>query len=117
VTTVHNHLYGMPSNMHCVHDDLDYSRLKRSLEFLVEQYVPTNVPRRDSDPVRLLEHDEGHSMTIARRCLSVAIGDFVEATQGFSIEHMLAVDSELERRGAYPLSLLRSRFSRRRNKA
>jgi hypothetical protein len=107
----------MPSNTHCVHDDLDYSRLKRSLEFLVEQYVPANVPRRDSDPARRLEHDEGRSMTIARRHLSVAIGDFVEATQGFSIEHILAADSELERRGAYPLSLLRSRFSRRRNKA
>jgi hypothetical protein len=107
----------MLSNTQCVQDNLDYSRLKRSLEFLVEQYVPANIPRRDSDPVRLLEHDEGRSMTIARRHLSVAIGDFVEATQGFSIEHILAADSELERRGAYPRSLLRSRFSRRRNKA
>lgn len=98
-------------------DDLDYSRLKRSLEFLVEQYVPANLIARDSHPVRLLERDERRSMTIARRRLSAAIGDFVEATQGFSIEHVLAADSELERRGAYPLSVLRSRFSRRRSDA
>jgi len=47
---------------------------------------------------------------------SIAIGDFVEATQGFSPEHALAADSELECRRAYTLSLLRSRFSQRRNK-
>jgi hypothetical protein len=97
--------------------DLDYSRLKRSLEFLVEQYLPADLISHDSHPVRLLERDERRSMTIARQRLSVAIGDFMEAIQGFSIEHVLAADSELERRGAYPLSLLRSRFSGRRSDA
>jgi hypothetical protein len=100
-----------------VHDDLDYSRLKKSLEFLVEQYVPHNGIPHDSHPARLLQRYERRSMTIARRHLSIAIGHLVEATRGFSIEHLVAADSELERRGAYPLSLLRSRFSRRRNKA
>ena len=100
-----------------MHSDLDYSRLKRSLEFFVEEYVPAHLITPDSHPVRMLERDEGRSMTRARRCLAVAIGDFVEATQGFSLEHVLAADSELERRDAYTLSLLRSRFSRRRNKA
>ena len=99
-----------------MHQDLDYARLKMALEFLVEQYVPANLITRDSHPVRLLERDEKRSMTKARRYLSVAIGDFVEATQGFSVEHVQAADSELERRGAYTLSLLRSRFTRRRNK-
>jgi hypothetical protein len=56
-------------------------------------------------------------MTMARRYLSVAVGDFVEATQGFSVEHVLSADLELERRDAYTLSVLRSRFSRRGNKA
>ena len=107
----------MSSKTRYIHDDLDYSRLKRSLEFLVEQYTPANVPSRDSQLIRLLERDERRSMTTARRHLSVAIADLVQATQGFSIEHILAADSELERRGAYPLSLLRSRFSRRRSKA
>jgi hypothetical protein len=99
-----------------VHNDLDYSRLKRSLEFFVTEYVPADLIATDSHPLWLLERDEKRSMTRARRCLSVAIGDFVEATQGYSIEHVLAADSELERRDAYTLSLLRSRFSRRRDK-
>ena len=99
-----------------MHDDLDYSCLKRSLEFLVDQYVPENLFKPDSHPVELLKNDEERNPTRARRRLSIAIGDFVEATRGFSIEHVLQADSELERRGAYTLSLLRSRFSRRRNK-
>src|SRR5215831_7998944 len=99
-----------------MHDDLDYNRLKRSLEFFVEQYIPENLMKPDSHPVELLKSDEQRNPTRARRRLSIAIGDFVEATQGFSIEHVLEADSELERRGAYTLSLLRSRFSRRRDK-
>lgn len=94
MTAAHNHLYSMSLKTRCVNDDLDYSRLKRSLEFLVEQYTPTNVPSRDSQPIRLLERDERRSMTTARRHLSAAIADLVQATQGFSIEHILAADSE-----------------------
>ena len=97
-----------------VYDDLDYSRLKRSLEFLVEQYVPANLIAPDSNPVLRLEQMERRSMTIAHRSLSMSIGDFVEATRGFSIEHLLAADAELEQRGAYTLSLLQSRFWRSR---
>jgi len=100
-----------------VHDDLDYSRLKRSLEFFVEQYVPANLITHDSHPVRILERDEQRSMTMARRYLFVAVADLVEATRGFSIEHVLSADLELERRGAYTLSELRSRSLGRRDKA
>ena len=99
-----------------MHDDLDYGRLKKALEFFVEQYLPANLSTGDSNPVRLLKCDEGCSMATARQRLFVALGDFVEATQGYSLEHVLAADSALETRGAYSLSLLRSRFGRR-NKA
>jgi len=99
-----------------MHSDLDYSRLKRSLEFFVEQYIPENLITAESHPVRLVERDEQRSIMRARRSLSVAIEDIVEATLGFSLEHVLAADSELERRDAYPLSFLRSRFSRPRTK-
>jgi len=99
-----------------MHSDLDYSRLKRSLEFFVEQYIPENLITAESHPVRLVERDEQRSIMRARRSLSVAIEDIVEATLGFSLEHVLAADSELKRRDAYTLSLLRSRFSRPRTK-
>ena len=68
-----------------MHDDLDYSRLKRSLEFFVVQYVPENLIKPDSHPVELLKSDEQRNPTRARRRLSIAIGDFVEATQGFPL--------------------------------
>jgi hypothetical protein len=97
-----------------VYDDLDYRRLKRSLEFLVEQYVTGDFIERSSDLVQRLAREERHSMTMARRSLSAGIADFVEATRGFSIEHVLAADAELEQRGGYTLSLLQLRFSRRR---
>lgn len=96
-------------------EDLDYHRLKRSLEFLLEQYVPAQLVTAQSHPVRLVECAEQRSMREAEQYLSVALADLVEATRGFSIEHVLAADSELERRNAYTLSVLRSRFSRCRN--
>jgi hypothetical protein len=95
-----------------VNEDLDYNRLRKSLQFFVEEYVPQNLLGEGSDPVFRLESEERRSMTIARQSLSASIADFVEATRGFSIEHVLAADAELERRGAYTLSLLQSRFMR-----
>jgi hypothetical protein len=95
-----------------MHNDLDYNRLKRSLAFFVEQYVPANLITPDSDPVRLVERNENRSMSRAWQSLSVTISDYVEATRGFSLEHVLAADSELERRDGYTLSFLRSRFFR-----
>jgi hypothetical protein len=92
----------------------DYDRLKRSLQFFVDQYVPANSIQGYSYLVQLLEQEERHSMMLARRSLLASIGDFVNATHGFSIEHILAADAELEERDAYTLSLLRSRFSPRR---
>jgi hypothetical protein len=99
-----------------VNDNLDYRRLKKSLQFFVEEYAPANLVRGDSNPVLQLERLERRSMTMAHRFLSASIADFAEATRGFSIEHMLAADAEMERRDAYTLSVLRSRFSRDRKK-
>jgi hypothetical protein len=97
-----------------VNDDLDYDRLKRSLQFFIEQYVPANRVAGHSHLVQRLEEEERHRMTKARRSLSASIADYIEATRGFSIEHILAADAELEQRDAYTLSLLRSRSSQRR---
>lgn len=50
-------------------------------------------------------------MTEAQQSLLVALEDLVEATRGFSMRHVLAADSEMERRDACTLSMLRSLFS------
>ena len=52
-------------------------------------------------------------MVMARRGLSVAIADMLEATQDLSASQLQDADAELERRDAYTVSFLRSRFTRR----
>jgi hypothetical protein len=94
-----------------VNDDLDYARLKRSLQFFVDEYLPRNLVGGESHPVLRLEREEQHSMMMARRSLSASVADYVEATRGFSVEHVLAADAELEQRGAYTLSFIQYRFS------
>jgi hypothetical protein len=64
-----------------------------------------NLVGGDSHPVLRLEREERHSMMMAGRSLSASIGDCVEATRRFSIEHILAADAELERRGVCTLSI------------
>jgi hypothetical protein len=96
--------------------DLDYGSLKKSFEFLVEHFMPTEVLTPDAHPVRVLERMETQSEATARRGLYVAIGDFVEATQDLPAAEVQDTDSQLEARGAYSLSFLRSHFSRRRDK-
>jgi hypothetical protein len=97
--------------------ELDYGRLKLSLEFLVHTCIPADLLTAEADPLRVLERVERDNERTARRGLIVAIADFVEMTQDFTPAQVEAADSELARRGAYTLSILRSRFSRRRNKA
>ena len=96
--------------------DLDYARLKRSFQYLVEHYVPADLITPESDPVKLLERDELSSMSRARRALAVAIGDFVEGTQDFCAEHVSQIDRDLHKRDAYTLSFLREHFTRRRDR-
>ena len=98
-------------------DDFDYDRLKLSFDFLVHACLPPDLLTPEAHPVLVLERMERDSAKTARRGLTIAIADFVEMTQDFTSAQIEAADSELERRGAYTLSILRSRFSRRRNKA
>jgi len=99
-----------------VEPELDYEKLKRSLAFFVERYLPAEIVTPETHPVRVLERMEKERMTMARRGLSVAIADNVEGAQDFSPSEVREADAELERRGAYTLTFLRSRFTRRRNK-
>jgi hypothetical protein len=96
--------------------DIDYSKLKKSFEFLVQRFVPSALLTAWADPIKALERNEKRNATMARRGLYVAIGDLVEATQDFTVAQLRDTDAELESRGAYSLSFLRSRFSRRKQK-
>jgi hypothetical protein len=96
--------------------DIDYSKLKKSFEFLVQRFMPQELFTPWADPIRALKRNEKRSATMARRGLYAAIGDLVEATQDFSPEQVRDADAKLESRGAYTLSFLRSRFSRRKQK-
>jgi hypothetical protein len=96
--------------------DIDYGKLKKSFQFLVQRFTPEELLTDWSDPIKSLERIEKRGAAVARRGLIAAIGDFLEATQDFSQAQLQEADRELQDRGAYALSFLRSRFSRRRGK-
>ena len=75
--------------------------------------MPSELLTPWADPIKALERNEKRNATMARRGLYAAIGDLVEATQDLSVAQLRDTDAELEGRGAYTLSFLRSRFSRR----
>ena len=78
--------------------DLDYARLKRSFEYLVEHYA------------------SAEAIPPAHSALAVAIADFVEGTQDFCRERVLEIDRDLQSRDAYTLSFLREYFTRERDR-
>jgi hypothetical protein len=95
-----------------VSPDLDYTRLKRSFEYLARHYAPAELYALDSHPVKLLERDEPSRIGWANRALAAAIADFVEGTQDFCGERVLEIDRDLQKRDAYTLSFLRDHFTR-----
>ena len=73
---------------------LDHARLKRSFEYFVEHYAPTELIT------------PGHSSLV------VAIADFLEGTHDFCCERVAETDRDLQKRDAYTLSFLRDHFTR-----
>ena len=98
-------------------DPLDYAIMKKSLEILVDRYFPPEIVTPESHPARVLDRMEQASMSMARRGVAVAVGDCVEMTQDVAGAQLEQIDTALVERGGYPLSTLRRRLSRRRNKA
>ena len=92
--------------------DLDYARLKRSVEYFVEHYASAELVIPRSQPEKLLERDDLSRISRARRALVVAIADFVEGTQDFCGERVSEIDCDLRKREAYTLSFLREHFTR-----
>ena len=96
--------------------ELDYEKLKKSLAFLFERYAPPGLIKPEAHPIRVLERMEKERMMMARRGLAVAFADMIEATQDFSAAQIREADTEMKKLGAYTLSFLRSRLTRRRSR-
>ena len=96
--------------------ELNYEKLKKSLGFLVDRYIPWKFLDPEVHPVHVLERFENKRMAMARRGLIVAIADMVEGTQDFSSAQVREADAELKKIGAYTLTFLRSQLRRRRSK-
>jgi hypothetical protein len=103
-------------NPNPVSRELDYEKLKRSLAFLVERYVPTELLTAEAHPIYVLERMEKQRVAMARRGLIVAIADMLEATQDLSTSQVTESDEAMEKLDAYTLSFLRRRFARRRSR-
>ena len=86
--------------------DLDYSRLRRSLAYLVEQYAGEIAPNEPAKPLEQENRRESDQSVLVR-----AIAEFVEGSQDFCAERVSEIDRDLERRDAYTLSLLREQYS------
>ena len=96
-----------------VFPDLDYTRLKRSFEYLARHYAPpAELDALDSHPGKLLERDEPSQISRANRALAAAIADFIEGTQDFCRERVSEIDRDLQKRDAYTLSFLREHFTK-----
>ena len=93
--------------------DLDYRRLKKSYEYFVEHYAPSELNASGSHPVKVLERDELLRMSRAKRVLALAIAEFVDGTQDFCHERVSEIDRDLQKRDAYTLTFLREHFTRR----
>jgi hypothetical protein len=96
--------------------ELDYEKVKKSLSFLVERYVPCELLTPKAHPIRVLERMEKQHMAMARRGIIIAIGDMIEATQDLSKRELHAADSEMQKVDAYTLSFLQSQLARRSSK-
>jgi hypothetical protein len=81
-----------------VYPDLDYARLRKSLEYFVEHYGFAEHITSGLDPVKLLDRDERFPMSRKCRALVVAIADFIGGTQDFCGERVSEIDRDLQNR-------------------
>ena len=96
--------------------ELDYARLKRSIEYFVEHYGSAEHIAPGPDPAEPLNRNQASRMSREKRTLDLAITDFVDGTQDFCGERVSEIDRDLQKRDAYTLSFLREHFARGRNR-
>ena len=80
--------------------DLDYARLKRSIEYFVEHYGPAEPITSESQPANFVERFEWSRTSQAWRNRAIWIADFVESTRDFCAERVAEIDRDPCKRNA-----------------
>jgi hypothetical protein len=93
-------------------DAENYDQMRAWFARLVRDTVPVELLTAETDPVSYLDQLAAQSPAKARRGLAMAIGDTIEATDGWPRERVAAIDDELAHAGLPSLSAMRLHFSK-----
>jgi hypothetical protein len=90
----------------------NYEQMRAWFARLVRETVPVELLTVATDPVSRLDQLAAQSPAKARQGLAMAIGDTIEATDGWPRDRVAAIDDELAREGLPSLSAMRTQFSK-----
>jgi hypothetical protein len=90
----------------------NYNQMRAWFAQLVPETFPAGLLTPENDPVECLDKIAVRTPAKARSGLAMAINDVIEATGGWPIEKVEALDHLLEREGLPTLSEMRLRFSK-----
>ena len=93
-------------------DAQNYEEMRAWFARLVRETIPTQLLTAENDPVSCLDQLAAKSPAKARSGLAMAIGDTIEATEGWPRDRVVAIDSELLREGLPSLTAVRLHFSK-----
>lgn len=91
----------------------NYEQLRAWFARILPQAIAMDFVNDETDPVKGLDRVAARSPAMARKSLTIGIGDMIEATDWWPADRVAAFDQELERDGLPTLSLLRREFSRK----
>lgn len=92
-----------------------YEKLKIFFVCYVDWFVPVGEKSQNPEdqPIAFLENLEKKSTSDAKRGLQMAVNDVVEMTADWSPQKVAEADAKFSSRGAFTLSEVRRRYSRR----
>jgi len=89
-----------------------YEEMRAWFARVVRETAPVELLNAETDPVRCLDQLAAQSPAKARQGLAMAIGDTVEATEGWPRDKVAAINNELTSMGLPSLTAVRLRFSK-----
>lgn len=93
-------------------DAQNYDQMRAWFARLVSETLPASLLTPENDPVGCLDGLASSSPAKAREGLAMAISDTIEATEGWPVEKVAAIDNQLELEGLPSLTAMRLRFSK-----
>jgi hypothetical protein len=90
----------------------DYEQMRAWFARLVRETIPTDLLTVANDPVSCLDRLAAQSPAKARLGLAMAVGDTIEATEGWPRDRVALIDNELARDALPSLTAVRLRFSK-----